>query len=249
MMAVEQHMILLRGCGLFRAKWIKQILSLAKYSQYRCQQQNASVASKPLSLLLLLVKERLAPSKFWNPQLIYTGGERIAHPELQLARGQAKKAGGTKVVEKCLILSSPCLGCLWLIFQHFSAIQLCPQSWGSVKNRKQKTMHIQHHAERRTMCGECFSSFILKKQKVSDRQVDMKVNKYWWLFDHFISHPQTAFCRQRACWCFSNIDFLPTLYSSLVSPNLILNLKRHRPRNVVCILKSSWLLWGRNTDL
>lgn len=143
MMAVEQHMILLRGCGLFRAKWIKQILSLAKYSQYRRQQQNASVASKPLSLLLLLVKERLAPSKFWNPQLIYTGGERIAHPELQLARGQAKKAGGTKGVEKCLILSSPCLGCLWLIFQHFSAIQL-----SSVLRQceKQKTKNHAHTA-------------------------------------------------------------------------------------------------------
>lgn len=142
MMAVEQHMILLRGCGLFRAKWIKQILSLAKYSQYRRQQQNASVASKPLSLLLLLVKERLAPSKFWNPQLIYTGGERIAHPELQLARGQAKKAGGTKVVEKCSFLSLS-----WVSLVNFSTF-LCHPVVSSVLRQceKQKTKNHAHTA-------------------------------------------------------------------------------------------------------
>lgn len=153
-----------------------------------------------------------------------------------LLEGKQRKQGAEKRKSrrKCLILFSPFLGCIWLIFQHFSDIQLCPQTWGSVK--KKNPIHIQHHAGRRTMCGECFSPLFHSKKnnkkKVSDRQVDMKLGKYWWLFDHFISHPLTAFCRQRVCLCFNNSDFLLTLFFPphlLFSPILIWNLKHHRP--------------------
>lgn len=109
------------------------------------------------------------------------------------SRGAEKEGRGRKVEEKCLILSFPCLWCLWLIFQHFSAIQLCLQTWGGVKTHT----HIYT-----TSCWEDgvwgmlqlpLFFFFWMKNKVSDRQVDVKLGKYWWLLDHFISHPRTSF--------------------------------------------------------
>lgn len=165
----------------------------------------------------------------------------------QFSQHQQKRAEKRK--RRKMIVSSPCLWCLWLIFQRFSAIQLCLQTWGSVEKNPNAHIHTYNIMLARGLCVGNASALFHSTKKVWDRQVDMKLGKYWWLFDHFISHPQTAFCKWRACLCFRNIDFLPTLYSSLFSPNLIWNLKHYRPQDVVCILRSSWLSCGRNTDL
>lgn len=104
------------------------------------------------------------PRKLSSHLPISSGGEWTAHPELQFAWGQALKAGGRekreKLEGKCLILSFPCLRCLCLIFQDFSAVQLCPQTRGSVPKKKErsKTYTYSIMLWGRPCVGGCFSS-------------------------------------------------------------------------------------------
>lgn len=123
-----------------------------------------------------------------------------------------------------------------IFFLYFSAIKsnTCTQI----------NMRHRHHAAPKTlargMLHFSFLSFLFQiETKNPNCPTAMLTQCFVNIDDCFISHPLTAFCRWRASLRTINIDFLRYSLFMFICPNLITNLKRQGPQDVLCIIRSS----------